>query len=460
MQGAIGTQRRLVAILSLVTALAIVPSVTGATPPRGGSGGQAFDLDCGADSVLAGVVARTGSLVDAVEALCVKVKADGSWSGGPSSKGRAGGSGGGPASLSCDAGWAVIGIHGRSGALVDRLGVRCGKLGVQGGTVKIVEGNIRRGPSGGSGGAPFDDSCPGGQVGRGLKGRAGKLVDQIELVCHTPAVPSSAPPQVMRKERPRLEGREFQQQVPSGQPAQPTGPRYDLELVSAGAAMRETSLGGERYGLWDVTVRNLGDAEVVQATLECQAGGLRFGQFTGGPVIAPGQSATLQASYRLPALWDIATAGNHAGTCTVGIIQPSGVTDANPANNTRNVTFTVPPRVVTAPDLYVTSLVLRDCATRGVATATAPVCAEIVGGNSPSAPVESAWQAQCSLGTRTATAPGTSPLPNNRTLLLFVRFENIPAGDYPLSCTLDSANQLADPNRTNNSRTATVTVRP
>jgi hypothetical protein len=77
--------------------------------------------------------------------------------------------------------WAVLGIHGRSGARVDKLGVRCGKLGSQGGVVKIVQGDTMRGPGGGGGGNPFDDTRPGGQVARGLKGRAGTLVDQIEL---------------------------------------------------------------------------------------------------------------------------------------------------------------------------------------------------------------------------------------------------------------------------------------
>jgi hypothetical protein len=67
--------------------------------------------------------------------------------------------------------WAVLGIHGRSGARVDKLGVRCGKLG----------SDTMRGPGGGGGGNPFDDTRPGGQVARGLKGRAGTLVDQIEL---------------------------------------------------------------------------------------------------------------------------------------------------------------------------------------------------------------------------------------------------------------------------------------
>ena len=181
---------KFLAHLAIFSCLALGATPAEATPPRGGTGGQPFSLDCGGDSVLAGVNARTGTLVDAVEAVCVKVKADGSWTGGYVSKGRAGGSGGGPISLYCDEGWAVMGIHGRSGALVDKLGVRCGKLGAQGGVVKIVEGNAMRGPSGGNGGSPFDDTCPGGQVGRGLNGRAGTRIDQIELACHNPSVPS------------------------------------------------------------------------------------------------------------------------------------------------------------------------------------------------------------------------------------------------------------------------------
>jgi hypothetical protein len=108
--------------LIVLAALAGLPGLGEATPPRGGSGGSGFTLDCGSDSVLAGVVVRAGTMVDAVEAICVKVNADGSWAGGSVNKGKAGGSGGAPMSLSCDGGWAVMGIHGRSGSLVDREG--------------------------------------------------------------------------------------------------------------------------------------------------------------------------------------------------------------------------------------------------------------------------------------------------------------------------------------------------
>ncbi len=178
-------------LVAVLTGFAIFAPPADATPARGGSGGSSFNLDCGSDAVLAGVVLHAGALVDSVEAMCVKVKADGSWSGSSFSKGKAGGSGGGRLNLSCDQNWAVIGIHGRSGALVDKLGVRCGKLGVQGNVAKIVEGNTMRGAGGGGGGSPFDDTCPGGQAGRGLRGRSGALIDQIELACHHPAVPAS-----------------------------------------------------------------------------------------------------------------------------------------------------------------------------------------------------------------------------------------------------------------------------
>jgi len=92
--------RALLVLIGTLGPLGLLAAAAQATPPRGGSGGSAFNLDCGSDAVLAGVTIRAGTLVDSVEVICVKVRADGSWSGSYASKGKAGGSGGGLLSLS------------------------------------------------------------------------------------------------------------------------------------------------------------------------------------------------------------------------------------------------------------------------------------------------------------------------------------------------------------------------
>ncbi len=155
---------------------------------HGGSGGNAFTSDCGADGIMAAVKTQSGTVVDSVQAVCTKVLTDGKWTGATFEALKSGGAGGTPASLNCSEGFAVKGISGSTGTLVDQISFHCGKLGASGGAVGIVAGDeVTLGPVGGSGGTPFaQDACPDGQVARGLKGRHGELIDQIELICHYP----------------------------------------------------------------------------------------------------------------------------------------------------------------------------------------------------------------------------------------------------------------------------------
>lgn len=171
----------------LVGSLTVLGSLapTAQAAPHGGSGGSPFTLSCGANEVLVAIGTRSGSLVDKVEALCQRIDSGKKWaSGGASIRGSAGGSGGSPGLIACDRDSAIIGLHGRSGALVDRLGAICRKVD---GTGSAYDRNA----VGGSGGTAFRDACPGGQVGVGLRGRSGALIDQIELICG--AVPAAAP---------------------------------------------------------------------------------------------------------------------------------------------------------------------------------------------------------------------------------------------------------------------------
>src|SRR5688500_3709007 len=168
------SRRPLLAVSLLLPCLA--PAPAHALPYHGGSGGTAFDLDCGGDAVLAGVHVNSGTLIDKVEPVCIQVGLTGTW-GAKFAVGSAGGVGGSKTSLLCDDGWAVMGIKGASGNLVDSLALHCGKMGRVTEVIKIVEGKVLKGPVGGPGGAAFDDMCPSSQIGRGLKGRSSNLVD-------------------------------------------------------------------------------------------------------------------------------------------------------------------------------------------------------------------------------------------------------------------------------------------
>ncbi len=105
-------------LVALMVALSVAPPPVEAAP-HGGSGGSQFTLTCSGDEVLAGINVQAGRLVDSVQALCVKVNPNGTWSGGHVARGRAGGSGGSPVTALCDQGSVVTGIHGRAGALVE-----------------------------------------------------------------------------------------------------------------------------------------------------------------------------------------------------------------------------------------------------------------------------------------------------------------------------------------------------
>ena len=169
-------------VLCLVLGLACASTLS--AQPHGGSGGSPFSLQCPVGEVLAGITARVGTFVDSIEVLCVRVERASrnsvAWTGGHASRGRAGGTGGGPVTLRCDEGWAVSGIHGRADDLVDSLGLICSPLSGAG-------GSAMRGPSGGSGGTAFSDPSLEGDVGLGFVGRSGNLIDQIELTCGVPA---------------------------------------------------------------------------------------------------------------------------------------------------------------------------------------------------------------------------------------------------------------------------------
>jgi hypothetical protein len=91
----------------------------------------------------------------------------------------------------CPPGQAIVGIHGRSGALVDQLGFECaqltrqsdGSVSVSSATPTVLQG------FGGSGGAPYDDPCPSGEVVRGLNVSAGTWLESVSAVCAPPSAP-------------------------------------------------------------------------------------------------------------------------------------------------------------------------------------------------------------------------------------------------------------------------------
>lgn len=157
-------------------------------PAAGGGGGNPFNLDCGADGVLIGIVGISGSWIDRIEALCMKIVVTGRWDPPPKRIGRAGGDGGlikDRFDVRCPEHHAVSGIDGRAGSYVDRIRILCKRIAPGG---RSLTGDaIPQTPAGGDGGHPFYQlNCPADHPGRRLTGRAGSYVDQIQLHCTEP----------------------------------------------------------------------------------------------------------------------------------------------------------------------------------------------------------------------------------------------------------------------------------
>ncbi len=87
-----------------------------------------------------------------------------------------------PTPMRCADGAAVIGVHGRTGKYVDAIGVVCAPI--VAGKVKSDDQTLL-GPVGGPGGSPIKLLCPYDMVVRGLRVRAGALVDSIGIACGT-----------------------------------------------------------------------------------------------------------------------------------------------------------------------------------------------------------------------------------------------------------------------------------
>ena len=164
------------------------------TTAAGGSGGTAYRLNCPSNRVLVGIRGRAGSLIDGIRGVCVKVSYNGNWSGGTTNTTYKGGSGGTAFSRICPSGYAVSGISGRKGSLVDRIRLYCRKL------VNASDAGLKHagrltgsrtglssiGRGGGSAFGRYD--CVDNMPGRGLRVRTGRYLNRIQVYCRVGSV--------------------------------------------------------------------------------------------------------------------------------------------------------------------------------------------------------------------------------------------------------------------------------
>jgi hypothetical protein len=157
-------------------------------PVYGGSGGTSFSRDCGAGRVLTGIRGREGMIVDAIGLLCRPVSASGTL--GPESTvgSLAGGGGGEVDTQSCPAGQVVRGIKLKYGLYVDYLSLTCETWQP---STRTYGGGLfsthRIGAAGIEGGTVRESRCESNkQPGSGLRGRASGVVDAVGLECDEP----------------------------------------------------------------------------------------------------------------------------------------------------------------------------------------------------------------------------------------------------------------------------------
>jgi hypothetical protein len=96
-----------------------------------------------------------------------------------------------PFAAMCPAGMVAVGIHGQAGIAVDQVGFDCAALTLApDGTVAVDANNITSLPAyGGPGGGPFDDTCPSGQIIRGVDIAAGGFLYDVSAFCAAPSAP-------------------------------------------------------------------------------------------------------------------------------------------------------------------------------------------------------------------------------------------------------------------------------
>jgi hypothetical protein len=154
----------------------------------GGAGGTAYTLDCGPGKLLTGLRGRAGMNVDAVGVLCAPVLANGALGSTSAVGSIKGGSGGQSMEIRCATGSVVTSLNVNYGTVLNQIKLRCHQwssaerrftgygtypsdaLGVP----RSVDHSMKL------------ECAAGVQPGAGIRGRSGWIVDAIGLICDEP----------------------------------------------------------------------------------------------------------------------------------------------------------------------------------------------------------------------------------------------------------------------------------
>ncbi len=186
---------RLAAVVVLIASAPAVDAIMTRTVGNGGIGGflddalylsgEHYHLGCDDGEVLVGVHGRQGSWINRIGIRCVKVDVQGRWDGNVYNGPAVGGDGDvftrDIEPTDCPRNNAVVGFRGKYGSYVDKLELECRPLA----DAEHADGPTSMiGPFGGEGGTGFDTiSCDGARAATGIYGRAGIYVDKLGLKC-------------------------------------------------------------------------------------------------------------------------------------------------------------------------------------------------------------------------------------------------------------------------------------
>ena len=161
------------------------------TPLFGGGGGtSSYNLDCGNNSALVGVIYKAGMWLDAVGIICQQVNSQTGALGNEFTRGPVGGIGGLANTNRCNQGNVVQGIWVRSGSFIESGTFVCSRWVPSQkkpvfSTSTRCEGDRCSTNFGSSYGAPNSGNffCPDGKVGKAIRGRHGIYIDSLRFVC-------------------------------------------------------------------------------------------------------------------------------------------------------------------------------------------------------------------------------------------------------------------------------------
>lgn len=176
-----------VSIALLLCAVASPASSASRTTRVGGEGGGAFELKCPNREVLVGLQMRLGSAMDAIGPVCKPLNKDGRTMrrGGPANiaAGRTGGPGGAEQQVVCIKNRMVysMNVFVDKFNIVNHVEIRCRNLNFPPKPGWLVP------PHGGASDRNYDLWCQVNHIPNGIYGKSGTMIDSVGLICDHPS---------------------------------------------------------------------------------------------------------------------------------------------------------------------------------------------------------------------------------------------------------------------------------